>query len=263
MTFLYIIVAFLATIIGSLTGLGGGIIIKPVMDMISNFPVDTIGIISSITVFSMSLVSIVKYYMKGKKLPMQIVTPIAIGSVLGGIIGQFFLDQINQVMALNHVKVIQNSVLAVIIIGSFLYMHFKPVLGNKPKHIFILSIVVGMGLGFLSSMLGIGGGPFNIVAFLFIFTFDIRLASIASLASILFSQSAKLLTIAFTSGFQGYDLHIVPYMVFAAIFGAQTGSRLQKYMTAQRVEVLFLIMLWVIFFISLYNIFMVGVYGNI
>lgn len=263
MTFLYIIVAFLATIIGSLTGLGGGIIIKPVMDMISDFPVDTIGIISSITVFSMALVSILKYYMKGKRMPLQIVAPIGAGSVLGGIIGQFFLNRLNQSMALNDVKVIQNSVLALIIVGSFMYMRLKPVLGNRPKHIFILSIVVGMGLGFISSMLGIGGGPFNIIAFLFIFTFDIRLASIASLASILFSQSAKLITIAITSGFEGYDLHIVPYMVFAAIFGAQTGSRLQKYMTAQRIEVLFTVMLWVIFFITLYNIFLVGAYGNL
>ena len=62
MRFLYIIIAFVATLVGSLTGLGGGVIIKPVMDMVSDFPVETIGIISSITVFSMSLVSVYKHW---------------------------------------------------------------------------------------------------------------------------------------------------------------------------------------------------------
>lgn len=256
MRFLYAIIAFIATFAGTLTGLGGGVIIKPVMDMVSDFPVDTIGIISSITVFAMALVSVVKHLQKGKRLPMIIVIPIAVGSALGGIIGQYILDGLTRFFPIGQVKLIQNIVLLILLIGVFLYMHFKPTLGHKPKHIIILSFVLGIGLGVLSSMLGIGGGPFNIVAFLFVFTFDIKMASIASLVSILFSQFAKLSTIAIGSGFVGYDLSIVPYMVFAAIFGAQTAARLNKFMTAQRVEVLFMVMLWLITGISVYNIVM-------
>lgn len=256
MSFLYIIIAFIATLLGTLTGLGGGVIIKPVMDMISDFPVDTIGIISSITVFAMSLVSVIKHLQKGKRLPLLIVVPIAIGSAVGGVVGQFLLDELTKDMTMDHVKLVQNSVMFVLLIGVFLYMHFKPTLGNKPKHIVFLSLFVGISLGVVSSLLGIGGGPFNIVAFLFVFTFDIKMASIASLVSILFSQFAKLVTIQFSSGFVGYDLSIVPYMVFAAIFGAQTAAGLNKYMTAQRVEFLFMVMLWLITGISLYNIVM-------
>lgn len=256
MTFAYVIIAFIATLLGTLTGLGGGVIIKPVMDMISNLPVDTIGIISSITVFSMSLVSIFKYYSKGKRLPLQIVLPIGIGSAIGGVLGQFVLDELSLYLQMRQVKFIQNIVMLILLLGVFLYMKFKPTLGNLPKQIFILSILIGIMLGLLSSLLGIGGGPFNIIAFLFVFTFDIKLASIASLVSILFSQFAKLLTIAVATGFAGYNLEVVPYMVFAAIFGAQTASRLTKYMTAQRVEFLFMAMMWLITGITIYNITM-------
>lgn len=254
MTFAYILVAFIATLLGTLTGLGGGVIIKPVMDMISDFPVDTIGVISSITVFSMSAVSIVKYYSKGKRLPTHIVLPIGIGSAIGGVIGQFVLDELSLLLTMDQVKLIQNAFMLLMLIGVFLYMKFKPTLGNLPKHILLLSVVIGTLLGLVSSLLGIGGGPFNIVAFLFIFTFDIKLASISSLVSILFSQMAKLITIAVSTGYAGYNLEIVPFMVFAAIFGAQTASRLTKYLTAERVEVLFLAMMWVITAITLYNI---------
>ena len=254
MRFLYIIIAFVATLVGSLTGLGGGVIIKPVMDMVSDFPVDTIGIISSITVFSMSLVSVYKHWKKGKRLPVFIIVPIALGSVAGGFLGQQILDELSRYLPMGRVKLIQNSVLLVLLIGVFLYMHYKPTLGQKPKYIIRLSLVLGIVLGLTSSLLGIGGGPFNIVAFLYLFTFDIKLASIASLVSILFSQFAKLTTIAISTGFAGYDLEVVPYMVFAAIFGAQTAARLNKYMTVERVEVLFMVLLWLITGISLYNI---------
>lgn len=43
-----------------MTGMGGGVIIKPAMDFIGTYNAQTIGVISSITVFSMSIVSIIK-----------------------------------------------------------------------------------------------------------------------------------------------------------------------------------------------------------
>lgn len=57
---LYFLIAIGATTVGSLTGMGGGVIIKPLMDVLHGFDVQTIGVLSSLTVFSMSVVSIGK-----------------------------------------------------------------------------------------------------------------------------------------------------------------------------------------------------------
>ncbi|MBQ8765208.1 MAG: sulfite exporter TauE/SafE family protein, partial [Clostridia bacterium] len=57
---IYFLLALFATTIGSLTGMGGGVIIKPLMDVLGDFDVQTIGVISSITVFSMAIVSVIK-----------------------------------------------------------------------------------------------------------------------------------------------------------------------------------------------------------
>ena len=58
---LYFLIAIGATTVGSMTGMGGGVIIKPLMDVIQGVDVETIGVLSSITVFCMSVVSIGKH----------------------------------------------------------------------------------------------------------------------------------------------------------------------------------------------------------
>jgi hypothetical protein len=45
-------VSLLASIVGSISGIGGGVIIKPVMDSFSLFPVSTINFLTSCTVLS-------------------------------------------------------------------------------------------------------------------------------------------------------------------------------------------------------------------
>ena len=55
---LYCLIAIGATTVGSLTGMGGGVIIKPLMDVMHHLDVETIGVLSSITVLSLSLIHI-------------------------------------------------------------------------------------------------------------------------------------------------------------------------------------------------------------
>ncbi len=49
------IVAFLASLLGPLRGIGGGVIIKPVVDAMNVMPVATVSFLSSISVLTMSL----------------------------------------------------------------------------------------------------------------------------------------------------------------------------------------------------------------
>ena len=81
---LYFLIAIGATTVGSLTGRGGGVIIKPLMDVLHHFDVETIGVLSSITVFSMSVISIGKQILAKAEIPYKIAVPLALGSVLGG-----------------------------------------------------------------------------------------------------------------------------------------------------------------------------------
>lgn len=88
---IYFLIAITATTVGSLTGMGGGVIIKPLMDIMRDFSVETIGVLSSVTVFCMSLVSIGKQMAVKTPIPFRIAVPLATGPVSGGYLGQGML----------------------------------------------------------------------------------------------------------------------------------------------------------------------------
>lgn len=52
MVLIYFLVALLSTICGSMAGLGGGVIIKPVLDFLGDYNIETIGVLSACTIFS-------------------------------------------------------------------------------------------------------------------------------------------------------------------------------------------------------------------
>lgn len=255
MIVLYLLVAFLATTIGSITGMGGGVIIKPVMDLISNYPVETVGVISSITVFSMAVVSATKYTLKGQTLPLRIVLPVAMGSALGGMVGQVGIELLDSLWNIELVKMIQNFLLVGLLLVVFLYMKYKPIYRGPSGDNLIISTILGFFLGMMSSFIGIGGGPINVVAFTYLYGVDIKKASIASLVSIVFSQLTKLIQVGLTMGFAYYDLSIVPYMVIMAIIGAQVGGILSKKLTGNMVEQAFIYTQFVIMGMAIINIF--------
>ena len=60
MTVIVVITAFIATILGSISGIGGGVIIKPVMDAILDLSASTISFLSGTTVLTMTIVSLLR-----------------------------------------------------------------------------------------------------------------------------------------------------------------------------------------------------------
>ena len=170
MQILYFLIAILATTIGATAGVGGGIIIKPILDFLGGYNLETINMLSSFTVFSMAIVSIIKQIRYKFKLEIRKTVLIGFGSVLGGILGDIILNK-TIIIVNNDAKVImyQNTVLAILLIAVFIYMNNK----NKGEKFKIenslLCIIIGMGLGTISSFLSIGGGPVNVCVFIFLY----------------------------------------------------------------------------------------------
>lgn len=66
MQILFLIVSFLASSAGALCGIGGGVIIKPVLDMFHLASVSSISFLSGCTVLSMSCYSVGKSLLAGE-----------------------------------------------------------------------------------------------------------------------------------------------------------------------------------------------------
>ncbi|MFI3162999.1 MAG: sulfite exporter TauE/SafE family protein [Bacillota bacterium] len=252
---IYFAIAISATTVGALTGMGGGVIIKPVLDMIGGYDVATIGILSCVTVFAMSVSSIVRKVMQKSKFPVKLALYLSVGSMLGGLLGQNLLDHAIEAMGSGvKVTILQNVLLAILILGVFIYMLKKENVPDYDLEGMIPSVLCGVFLGTVSSFLGIGGGPINVAILIFLFPVDTKDATICSIITIFFAQISKILTVAFTTGFAIYDLSMLPAMVIGGVVGGLIGASLNKKVSIQKVELWFNIVQIVVLLISVYNI---------
>lgn len=251
---LYFLIAIGATTVGSLTGMGGGVIIKPLMDVMQHFDVETIGVLSSITVFSMSIVSIGKQMLAKTAIPFRIAIPLSFGSVAGGYIGQWMLRTIVGGLPQELVTVVQNVALAILILCVYFYMKNKAKIRGYSLSGVPVSLAVGCFLGICSSFLGIGGGPINVALIIYLYSVGTKTATICSLMTILFAQISKLGTVALSTGFLVYDLSVAPAMVVGAIAGGFLGASLSKRCAEETVERAFNWVQLLVLAITIFNI---------
>lgn len=252
---IYFILALFATTVGSLTGMGGGVIIKPLMDVLGDFDVQTIGIISSITVLTMATVSVIKQIKSKTPIPFKTAIPLATGSVLGGFIGKEVLDFIVEKLNANSAAtVVQNVVLALLILCVIIYMKNKNRISGRNLDGVTVSLAVGVFLGFCSSFLGIGGGPINVALIIYLFSYSTKTATVCSLITILFAQISKLGITALTTGFSDFDLSVVPLMAVGAVLGGFIGAVLNKRLSEKAVEKAFSSVQILVLAITVFNI---------
>ena len=120
MQMLFFIVSLLASIAGAICGIGGGVVIKPTLDMFHLASVSTISFLSGCTVLSMSCYSVVKGMLAhDSQVDVKTSTPLAIGAALGGIVGQSLFVSVKAMFEnANTVGAVQGMVL---IMGISLY----------------------------------------------------------------------------------------------------------------------------------------------
>lgn len=170
------VVAFGATLVGSLSGLGGGVIIKPALDVMaaSQLTLAEISALSSVTVFSMAALSTCKGIQRGIPLNLNLLLPLALSSGIGGILGNHAftkaMRQFGESLCRNIQSVTLFLLMAMILILYLADKRCRPLHLTGKKKI----AAAGLFLGALSSFLGIGGGPVNVVALKLLFSFNER-----------------------------------------------------------------------------------------
>ena len=114
-------------------------------------------------------------------------------------------------------------------------------------------IIAGLVLGILSSFLGIGGGPINLMILSYLFSMDTKTAALNSLFVIFFSQVLSLVTTLVTKSVPQFDWTMLLLMMGFAVVGATLGRTFSKRMTSKAVDILFMILMGVIIGLSVYN----------
>lgn len=252
---LYFIISFLASIVGAICGIGGGVIIKPVLDLFQVDTVSTISFLSGCTVLSMSCYSVGKSFLSHeKKVSVDIGLPLAVGAAVGGVAGRQIFAAIKSAAAdQNRVGLTQAVCLGMVTAGTLIYILNRQRIRTYRMSNVFLCLGVGMALGMISSFLGIGGGPINLVVLWFFFGMDTKTASANSLYIILFSQAASLLTTLLTHTVPYFSLTSLALMTAGGIGGGIVGRMLNRKIQNQTVDRLLIFLMLAILGICVYN----------
>ena len=247
----YLLVSFLASVAGAICGIGGGVIIKPVLDVCGLASVSTISFLSGCTVLAMAAASLLKSRGNGVKLPIKTTTPLAVGAAAGGLLGKELF------------QLVQSGLLLLTTALVWLYTRKKDQLPSYRLKGLPVCALAGLVLGVASAFLGIGGGPLNVAMLFLFFSMDARQAAKNSIFIILFSQSASLASALCQQNVPPFSwLHLL-LMSAGGIGGALLGAAFSKKMDNKAVERLLLGLMLVIIGINLYNtaVFAAAVWG--
>lgn len=248
---LYFCIIFFSNTIGAISGMGGGVIIKPSLDTLHLDPLSAINFYSSLAVFTMSIISTYKQSQLGFKINKKIAMILIVSAIIGGYLGDFsfrFLLNILSTSVVNTIQILLN--LLILIPSLFVSSTFFDL--KKKTHLTTKLFITGILLCSLSTLIGIGGGPINVAVFIFFFGFTIKESTVYSIILIFGSQLSKLVSSMPHISADHINISFLPIIIVAAILGGFIGAIINKKM--RPIQVLIVFRLVIIFVIGL-NVF--------
>ncbi len=230
---LVMLIAFFGAFIGGMTGLGGGMLIKPILGNALAMATSALSLyaskfISTSVVFSMSAKSALIYKKEGFEYNMKLFIYMGIGLAVGILSVDFLPFDVSGGM-----EVFLQGCLYVLVFLSVLLRDKYPKLNFTDNA--AMTILVGFIIGFLSSFFGIGGGAIKVPFFLIFFSMNMKQAAVYSFLVSLVTEPLKLIQ---------YGTHIynipdasgaLPIIVIlgvlcipSAIIGATLGVGIQR-----------------------------------
>ncbi len=237
-----------AGIIGSLVGLGGGIIIVPALLFFHHSfgllegitPQIAVGVSTVMMIFTG--LSSTLAYMKYKTVDYKAGLIFFIGSGPGGILGSF----VNKSLDLNAFNLFFGSFVIIVAFILLIKDRLKPVGwidnatiinsfkdkdGNITEYGYTpwIAVLLSFGIGFCSGLFGIGGGSLLVPAMILLFLFPPHVAVATSMFLVFLSSITNSIThISLGNVIWPYVFAIVPGAWFGAKIGAYINTKMQS-----------------------------------
>ncbi|MFI3326940.1 MAG: sulfite exporter TauE/SafE family protein [Clostridia bacterium] len=251
MFIVFFIISLFASTIGAISGIGGGIIIKPVLDATGMLSSETISFMSCCTVLTMTVSSFIRGRKSQIKLDYSVSVWLATGAAVGGVIGKYICSFFD-----GNISLVQSAILLVVNLVVLFYIKNKTKLETHDVRNPFLVAFIGLSLGLISSFLGIGGGPMNIAVLYFLFSMSPKVSAKNSLFIILFSQITSFSTTVITRTIPVFDPLSLGVMCLGGVIGAILGGYFSKKMTDEVTEKFFSIVLFGLIALNIYNLLM-------
>ncbi len=245
---IYFIIVLLATTIGGIAGMGGGVIIKPALDFMG-VDIAVTAVLAAVTVLTMTVVSMIRQSMGKFKIDRDMIL-LAAAALVGGVAGNLLFVWAMSAWSDASVNMVQIIVSIVLLVFALLKDVIKKTKFTKP----ITFIAAGLLLGAVSTFVGIGGGPINVAVLVVFFGFAVKRAVVASIFIIMAAQLVNVVTMMIQGDMFGYDLTALWYMVPAAIIGGLLGVVFGKKLKDEYVNLIFFTAVCLIILLNVHNL---------
>jgi len=217
--------AFLASVCGSMVGLGGGFVLVPILRLFLGFsPADAAG--TSLVLIVANSASGAFTYLLQRRVHVKIGLLIAAGGLPGSILGALLSVRISPLLF--------DTILAVLLVGIAADMIWNAerrlagrVEGDRVARIKGMSYRAAVGLGFVvgifSSLFGLGGGIVLVPAFLYFSELPAHAISATSHFAILLTSPVGLAVHVAQHDIVGRD--VIP-LIAGGLLGGPVGARL-------------------------------------
>ena len=250
------ITALLACVVGRICGMGGGVIIKPVLDALGVMSVASVSFLSGCTVVGMSCWSVGRSLLRREsQIDLRISTPLAIGAAVGGVLGKELFAAVSALfLNADTAGGVQACLLFAATLATFVYTRRRSRIHSRHVSHPAACVAIGLALGMLGSFLGIGGGPFNMAVLFYFFSMETKAAAQNSLYVILISQATGLMSVVISGSTPPLRLGVLIGMILFGIIGSEMGSRASKCLSERGATVLFEASMLLVMAINVVNI---------
>lgn len=236
----YFFLTFIACMVGAVSGLGGGIIIKPVMDAVGTYSIGTINALSSITILTMTSVSLYKARKNSGGVSLRMVFTVSLGGIAGGVLGNALFSSFVSGLSNNMATTIQAGML-IFLLGSVIaeelnrdkLPHYQ---WDSTPFLFAMGVLTGT----IGAFLGIGGGLINKPLLVLVVGLSSKSAAYGSLSIIFFSQLSHVVAMGVENGFADVEVTILPYMMIGAVVGGFVGAKIATTIDNEKFDKFFL-----------------------
>lgn len=214
---------FVAGIIGSMIGLGGGFIIVPVLTFFGFSP--TLAASDSLfAAFSNSIASTASYS-RQKRIVYSLGLKLALISIPGTILGAYISDEVSPPMF--------KLLFGVVLVASCIYIYLRRKMEsreyNLSKQIMLLAVGASFFAGVISSLFGIGGGVVFVPLMVIAIGLSMKLAAPTSQFILMFASASGMIVHSMLGHPNYYEAGILSIGSFiGGIAGSKLSTRINE-----------------------------------
>ncbi|MBI3841948.1 MAG: sulfite exporter TauE/SafE family protein [Thaumarchaeota archaeon] len=220
---------FAAGILGSMIGLGGGLVVVPVLTFFG-FPPALAASNSLFAAFSNAVASTISYA-KQKRIEYSLGLKLGLLSIPGTILGALISDQITPSLF--------KILFGILLVASSAYIYSKRKIESKvyntSKQVMVLAVAASFFAGIISSLFGIGGGIVFVPLMVIAMGLSMRFAAPTSQLILLFASASGMIV----HSILGHpDFYQALLLAVGAFGGGLVGSRLSVEVEEKKLKIL-------------------------